>query len=67
MTDNNLTYTIYEFCELERISRSHLYSLWKKGRGPTFYRVGSRRRISQQSREAWQREREAEAQQDGIK
>lgn len=60
MTDTS-TYTIDEFCAAERISRSHLYGLWREGKGPRFYRVGSHRRISAQARLDWQREREAEA------
>jgi hypothetical protein len=40
--DYQPTYTINEFCEAERISRSLLYKLWDQGAGPRFHRVGSR-------------------------
>ena len=53
-------YTIAAFCEAERISRALLYKLWKEGRGPRYFRVGSHRRITEQARQDWHRDREAE-------
>ncbi len=29
------SFTVAEFCELERMSRSALYNLWKQGKGNT--------------------------------
>jgi hypothetical protein len=56
------SYTPYEFCEAERISRAMLYKLWQQGKGPRYFQVGNRRRITQEARINWQRQREAEAQ-----
>jgi hypothetical protein len=54
---DNPTYSISEFCKAERISRAHLYALWRDGRGPVYYEVGSDgkggRRITEQSRQQW--------------
>jgi hypothetical protein len=58
------SYTLGEFCELERMSRAQLYKLWKQGIGPRFYVVGTtntHRRITEGSREDWHREAEARA------
>ena len=55
------SYTADEFAAAERISRVALYQTWKEGRGPRFYRNGTRRIITHQARLDWQREREAEA------
>ena len=53
--------TIDEFCQAERLSRSMLYRAWSEGWGPTFYRIGTTRRITHRARMDWQREREAAA------
>jgi hypothetical protein len=58
---NNPSYTVEEFCEAERMSRSMVYKLWSQGKGPRFYYVGNVRRITHQARIEWQREREAAA------
>jgi excisionase family DNA binding protein len=54
MADDSYSYTVEEFCEVERISRSMVYKLWSQGKGPRFYMVGSVRRISHQARIEWQ-------------
>jgi hypothetical protein len=56
------SFTVAEFCELERISRSALYNLWKQGKGPRYYLNGTSRRITGQARRDFHREREADAQ-----
>jgi hypothetical protein len=55
------SYTINEFCEAERISRSGLYKLWAQGKGPRWFNVGTKRNISHEARTAWRRQMEAEA------
>jgi excisionase family DNA binding protein len=60
MTDDP-TYTIDEFCKLERIHRSTLYKLWRQGQGPRYFLIGSHRRITEQARQDWHRDREAAA------
>jgi excisionase family DNA binding protein len=61
MADDSYSYTVEEFCEVERISRSMVYKLWSQGKGPRFYMVGSVRRISHEARIGWQRQLEDEA------
>jgi hypothetical protein len=55
------SYTVNEFCAVERISRSQLYEDWKADKGPRFYWNGKHRRISHEARLEWRRRREAEA------
>lgn len=55
------SYTVDEFCTVERISRVKLYDLWKHGRGPRFYRNGKRRIIPHSARAEYQKLRMAEA------
>jgi hypothetical protein len=57
----DVSLTINEFCQAEKISRSMLYRAWSEGWGPKFYRVGVTRRITYRARLEWQREREAAA------
>ena len=52
-------YTVREFCEAHRISRSALYGLWREGIGPRFISIGIKKLISVEAAEAWRREREA--------
>jgi hypothetical protein len=54
------SYTVDEFCDAERISRSMLYKLWSQGKGPRFFMVGTVRRITEQARREWQQRLEAE-------
>jgi hypothetical protein len=55
------SYTVDEFCDAERMSRSMLYKAWAQGWGPRFYQKGCQRIITHASRLDWQREREAAA------
>jgi hypothetical protein len=59
-TDSPNVYTINDFCRVERISRSLLYQLWQHGKGPRYFLAGSHRRITEQARQDWHRDREAE-------
>ena len=56
-----VAFTVAEFCEAHRISRSFLYSEWKAGRGPRFMRAGVKRIITGEAAADWRREREAAA------
>ena len=60
------SYTIIEFCEAERISRSLLYRAWREGWGPRFHLVGTYKRISPEARREWRQEREAAALRQGA-
>ena len=40
------SYSVDGFAEAEDISRSMVYKLWKQGKGPRFYMVGTVRRIT---------------------
>jgi hypothetical protein len=55
------SYSVDEFCAVERMSRVSLYEHWKLGKEPRFYLNGRCRRITHRARLDWQREREAEA------
>ena len=56
-------FTIAEFCEAHRISRSKLYQLWAAGIGPRLMKVGVKVLISIEAAADWRRqgERAAEA------
>jgi predicted DNA-binding transcriptional regulator AlpA len=56
------SFTIDEFCALEKMGRSTLYKLWSKGQGPTYYKAGASVRITGKARRDWQRHLEAAAQ-----
>jgi len=60
MTDEP-SHTIAEFCAVEKLSRSQLYKLWRQGKGPRFYKIGNRPRISPEARLEWRKSLEAEA------
>jgi hypothetical protein len=53
-------YSVDEFCTKFRISRSKLYALWRDGRGPKFYQLGTVRRISDVAASDWCAELERE-------
>jgi hypothetical protein len=60
-TPNAVAFTVAEFCEAHRISRSWLYAEWKAGRGPRFMRAGTKKIITMEAAADWRCEREAEA------
>ena len=55
------SYTVDEFCTVERISRVKLYDEWKHGKGPRFYYNGKRRIIPHYARIDYQQRKMAEA------
>jgi hypothetical protein len=55
------SYTVSGLAEAEQVSRAHLYKLWAEGRGPRYYVLGNRRRITEEQRQEWHRELEATA------
>jgi hypothetical protein len=52
-------FTVAEFCDCHRISRTKLYGLWKAGTGPRVMRIGTKVLISVEAAAAWRAEREA--------
>ena len=52
-------YTVNEFCDAHRISRSKLYELWSAGMGPRFIRVGTKKIITNEAAADWRRRGEA--------
>jgi predicted site-specific integrase-resolvase len=52
-------FTIREWCERNRISRSLFYILDRRGEAPHTFRVGKRRLVSPEADVEWRREREA--------
>jgi predicted DNA-binding transcriptional regulator AlpA len=53
------SFTIKEFCAVEKISHSFFYKLDNRGDAPRTYNVGRNRRISRESYDAWRAAREA--------
>lgn len=56
----NPAYTLAEFCQAFRISRTFLYELNKKGQGPRLMRVGRRCLISAEAAADWSKQMEAQ-------
>ena len=52
-------FTIQEFCEAHRISRSMLYKLFAEGIGPRLIKIGTKNLISAEAAADWRRAREA--------
>jgi hypothetical protein len=46
-------FTIAEFCEAHRVSRSWLYDEWKAGRGPRVKKIGSKNIITAEAAAEW--------------
>jgi predicted DNA-binding transcriptional regulator AlpA len=45
--------SVDEFCSNFKISRSKLYQLWRAGRGPKYFQLGTVRRISDAAASDW--------------
>jgi hypothetical protein len=54
-------FTISEFCDAYRVSRSKLYAMWRDRIGPRFFNVGVKVIITAEAAADWAREREAAA------
>jgi hypothetical protein len=54
-------HTVDEFCNAHRISRSKLYELWSRGKGPRFIQIDSKKIISVEAASDWRRELEGVA------
>jgi hypothetical protein len=46
-------FTVQEFCEQHRVSRSWLYGEWRAGRGPKFKHVGIKKIITVEAAAEW--------------
>lgn len=55
------SFTIQEFCQIEKICRSSFYNMQVQGTAPKTYPVGKRRRISREAYLAWRTARQDEA------
>jgi hypothetical protein len=53
-------YSVGEFCVVHKICRTRLYALWTEGKGPRFFKNGTRRLISAEAAADWRRKMEAE-------
>jgi hypothetical protein len=51
-------FTISEFCDAHRISRSWLYQEWASGRGPRVKKIGTKNIITIEDAAAWRAERD---------
>ena len=54
-----IVYTINEFCDAHRISRSKLYQCWDADIGPRFLKIGAKILITTDAAAEWRAEREA--------
>jgi len=54
-------YTVNTFCKAHETSRTELYKLWREGRGPRYFLIGSHRRITEEAASDWRRDMEAAA------
>jgi hypothetical protein len=52
-TDDLDAFSVEEFCQRHGISRAFLYLLWRRGDGPCFMQVGTRRLISREAAGEW--------------
>lgn len=52
------SYDIITFCQRNSVCRATLYNLWRRGEGPRWMQVGSRRLISREAATEWRREME---------
>jgi hypothetical protein len=48
-------YSVRTFCDSHEISRSFLYKLWDKGRGPRFFFQGKQKRITKEAAAEYRR------------
>jgi len=55
---SNSIYTVIDFCNQHRISRSLFYKLLRNGKGPRIMKVGKRTLITSDAAEAWRRTKE---------
>jgi hypothetical protein len=55
------SFTLNEWCDHRRVSRSMFYKLQKLGSAPDSYLVGNGRYITAEADEAWLAERQAES------
>ena len=55
MHDPKDAYGVQEFCDRNGISRAFLYQLWRRGDGPRFLQLGTRRLISKEASADWRR------------
>jgi hypothetical protein len=54
-------FTVAEFCDSHRISRSKLYELWRHGAGPRWKNVGAKRIITGEAAADWRAQDESAA------
>lgn len=52
-------YTVNEFCDEHRVSRTLLYGLIKEGKGPRLMKLGRRTLISVEAANDWRRQVES--------
>lgn len=53
MPETTLVYTVAEFCEAAKISKTTLYELWSRGDGPPRVKLGRRTLIPVRNASAW--------------
>jgi hypothetical protein len=56
--DEQDAFSVEQFCKRHDISRAYVYLLWRRGEGPRFMQVGTRRLISKEAAADWRRANE---------
>jgi len=54
-------YSVKSFCDAHDTSRTELYKLWRAGKGPRYFLIGTHRRVTEEAAADWRRQMEAEA------
>jgi predicted DNA-binding transcriptional regulator AlpA len=63
---SRLASSVEDFCRDHGISRTHLYQLWKDGKGPRRMALGRRTLVSQEAAAEWRARMEAETAAAGV-
>ena len=54
-----VVYSVQRFCDSHEISRTALYHLWRQGRGPKYFNLGNRIRITAAAAAEWRAQMQA--------
>jgi hypothetical protein len=60
-------YSVQRFCDSHKVSRTHLYKLWREGRGPSFFWLGDQKRITAEAAAEWRARMQADSDAQALK
>lgn len=64
--NENLAFSINEFCKLHSISRAKFYLMINAGEAPQIMQVGRRRLISREAAQKWRQQMEQQTEKNGA-